>query len=278
MAKYGKWIGGGLGWVLGGPIGGIVGFMFGSMFDGLQSGEYAWNPPIGDRNRRQYDDYDYDYDHGYDSYRGGSYGSTSYQEPKTQTQTGDFTVSLMILASAVMKADGRVLKSELEYVKQFLRGQFSEQVTQQSLLVLREVLKKEFSLNEVTKQIGYHMDQASKLQLLHFLFGIARADGQLHNKEIDTIETISRFMGIRMAEYNSIKSMFVKDNFHNYKVLEITPDASDEEVKKAYRKMAVKYHPDKVSHLGPEIQESAKKKFQDLNAAYDSIKKERGMK
>lgn len=276
MAKYGKWIGGGLGWVLGGPIGGVVGFMFGSMFDGLQSGEYAWRPPIGDRagQGQRYDDYDYDYD--YDSSH--SYGSQTYQEPHTQTQTGDFTVSLMILAAAVMKADGRVLKSELDYVKQFLRGQFNEQVTQQSLLVLREVLKKEFSLNEVTKQIGYHMDQASKLQLLHFLFGISMADGQIHNKEVDIIETISRFMGIRMAEYNSIKAMFIKDNYHNYKILEITPDASDDEIKKAYRKMAVKYHPDKVSHLGPDIQESAKKKFQNLNAAYDAIKKERGMK
>lgn len=274
MAKYGKWIGGGLGWVLGGPIGGIIGFMLGSMFDGLQSGDYAWSPPIGDRegNRGNY---------GYDPYtsQSGGYGQSSgYSQAHTQTQTGDFTVSLMILAASVMKADGRVLKSELDFVKQFLRSQFNEQVTQQSLLVLREILKKEYSLNEVTRQIGQHMDQASKLQLLHFLFGISLADGHIHAKEVDVIETISRFMGIRMAEYNSIKAMFIKDNYHNYKILEITPDASDDEVKKAYRKMAVKYHPDKVSHLGPEIQESAKKKFQDLNAAYDAIKKERGMK
>ncbi|MCF8364883.1 MAG: TerB family tellurite resistance protein [Bacteroidales bacterium] len=278
MAKYGKWIGGGLGWVLGGPIGGIIGFMFGSMFDGVNSGQYAWNPPIGDRE-------DTDGFGGRDSYAGSStYGGSSYagretyKQSQTTTQTGDFTVSLMILASAVMKADGKVLKSELDYVKQFLRGQFNEQVTQQSLIMLREVLKKEFSLNEVTRQIGHFMDQPSKLQLLHFLFGISMADGHTHEKEVDVIETISRFLGIRMTEFNSIKAMFVKDNFHNYTILEITPDASDDEVKKAYRKMAIKYHPDKVNHLGPEIQESAKKKFQTLNAAYDAIKKERGMK
>lgn len=267
MAKYGKWIGGGLGWVLGGPIGGLMGFMFGSMFDGVNSGEYSWNPPIeGERSD-------------YSRYSNNSYSNqNTYNSSQTKTQAGDFTVSLMVLAAAVMKADGKVLKSELDFVKQFLRGQFNEEVSQQSLLILREILNKEYSLNEVTRQIGDHMDKSSKLQLLHFLFGISLADGHIHPKEVDVIETISRFLGIRMAEYNSIKAMFVKDNFHNYTVLEITPDASDDELKKAYRKMAVKYHPDKVSHLGADIQESAKVKFQDLNAAYEAIKKERGIK
>lgn len=276
MAKYGKWVGGGLGWALGGPIGGIIGFMFGSMFDGINSGAYAWDKTIGDdRGRgRGYDSYT-----NYNDHTGGGYHqSGEYGYTDTQTQAGDFTVSLMILASAVMKADGKVVKSELDFVKQFLRSQFSDAVVQQNLLVLREVLKKEVSLYEVTGQIRQFMDQASRLQLLHFLFGISMADGQLHAKEIDVIETISRFLGIRMVEFESIKAMFIKDNFHNYKILEITPDANDDEVKKAYRKMAVKYHPDKVSHLGSEIQESAKKKFQELNTAYNAIKKERGIK
>ena len=273
MAKYGKWIGGGLGWALGGPIGGIFGFMFGSMFDGVNAGEYAWHQPIkgqdeGSRNYTDYESYD---EHNYQ--RGNEYGQT-----ETQTQAGDFTVSLMILAAAVMKADGKILKSELEYVKQFLRSQFNEQVTQQSIMLLREILKKDYSLNDVTQQIGRQMDYSSKLQLLHFLFGVALADGHIHSKEVDVIETISRLMGIRMGDYNSIKAMFIKNNFNNYKILEITPDANNDEIKTAYRKMAVKYHPDKVSHLGPDIQESAKKKFQTLSAAYEAIKKERGIK
>jgi len=241
MAKYGKWIGGGLGWVLGGPIGGLLGFLFGSMFDGMQSSQYEWRPPIGDRTSdQQYEDFG--------------------RRTSTRTQSGDFTVSLMVLAAAVMKADERILKSELEYVKNFLRSQFPDDVARQSLLILKEMLEKDFDLAAVSQQVGRYMDYSSKLQLLHFLFGISQADGYTHAKEIEVIHTIANFMGIRTNDFESIKAMFVKDNFNNYKILEITPEATDEEVKKAYRKMAVKYHPDKVEHLGHDIKEAANKK------------------
>jgi DnaJ like chaperone protein len=257
MAKYGKWIGGGLGWALGGPIGAVLGFVFGSMFDSMQSAEFEFRPPIGDPAAEG--------PKGYDTYH------------QTQTQTGDFTVSLMVLSAAVMKADGRVLKSELEYVRNFLIGQFGNQVAAQMVLMLREILKRDFDLREVSSQVGNFMDYASKLQLLHYLFGISMADGKTHQAELDLIGKISGYMGIRTGDHNSVKAMFVKDNFHNYKILEITPDANDEEVKKAYRRMALKYHPDKVSHLGVEIQQAAKVKFQELNAAYNAIKTERGI-
>jgi DnaJ like chaperone protein len=84
-------------------------------------------------------------------------------------------------------------------------------------------------------------------------------------------------LGISQGDYDSIKAMFVKDTESAYKILEIYPDASDQEVKAAYRKMAVKYHPDKVAHLGGKIQKVAKEKFQQLNNAYGEIKKERMM-
>jgi len=265
MSKYGKWIGGGLGWVLGGPIGALIGFMFGSMFDGVSTGAYEWQPPTEPQQpnseRRRY--------------AGGDFKT---QRSYRTTQAGDFTVSLLVLAAAVMKADGRVLKSELEFVKRFLRAQFSEDMTQQSLLMLREILKKDYNLADVAHQVARFMDYPSRLQLLHFLFGIAQADGSSQPDEVATIQHIASLLGISNADFDSIKAMFIKDNFHNYKILEITPDASNDEIKKAYRKMAVKYHPDKVSHLGHEIQESAKVKFQELNAAYEAIKNERGFK
>jgi DnaJ like chaperone protein len=238
--KYGKWVGGGLGWAFGGPIGAILGFAFGSMFDGMQSGKYA-------------------------------------HEAGT-TARGDFNVSLLILSAAVMKADNRITKSELDYVKAFLIRQFGQQAGQEQLLALREILKQDYSVADVSKQIGQYMDYSARLQLLHYLFGLSGADGHTHPKEIELIETISSHLGIRMPDLKSIRAMFVKDINNAYQILETTPDANEEELKKAYRKMAVKYHPDKVAHLGEDVKKAATEKFQKVQAAYEEIKKQRGIK
>ncbi len=239
MGKYGKWIGGTLGWAVGGPIGALLGFAFGSMLDGV------------------------------------TITGLQQQQP---TQSGDFVASLLVLTAAVMKADKRILKSELDFVKQFFYKQFGSVETEEKMLLLREILKQEIPLGEVCSQIKQNMEYSVRLQLIHFLFGIAAADGHVHIEEITVVEYIARYLNIQTNDISSIKAMFIKDSESAYKILEITPDATDEELKKAYRKMAVKYHPDKVSQLGAEIENAAKQKFQQLNAAYDQIKKQRGIK
>jgi DnaJ like chaperone protein len=238
--KYGKWIGGGLGWALGGPIGAILGFAFGSVYDGMQSGKYAHDPG--------------------------------------KTGRGDFNVSLLVLSAAVMKADGKVTRSELDYVKAFLNKQFGSENGHQLLLMLREILKQDYKLADVSRQIGQYMDYPARLQLLHYLFGLSSADGHIHPGELAMISEISIHLGIRKPDLNSIRAMFVKDINHAYQVLEISPDADEEEIKKAYRRMAVKYHPDKVAHLGEDVKKAATEKFQMVQAAYEEIKKQKGMK
>jgi DnaJ like chaperone protein len=238
MGKYAKWIGGGLGWAFGGPIGAFVGFMFGSMFDKMNSEELA----LG----------------------------------QGSTRAGDFAISLLILSAAVMKADGKVLKSELNYVKQFLANQFGESHARELLKNLKEILDKDIPLRDVSMQIGGSMDHASRLQLMHYLFGIANADGVIDKSELNIIEQIAGYLRISQKDFTSIKAMFIDDTSSAYKILEINSNASNDEVKKAYRKMALKYHPDKVSHLGEDFQKAAEDKFQKVNDAYQKIKKERG--
>lgn len=258
-----KWIGGVLGWSVGGVIGGIMGYAFGSILEHAVSGEFS-----ATRNSGSEDD-------GYGS-GDWKHNTRSNNWKRQQTQSGDFGISLLLLSAAVMKSDNKVLKSELDYVKDFYKKQFGQEKAENYILMLRELLNKEIDLREVCMQIKAYMDHASRVHLLHYLFGLSLSDNQTPTNEIETIKVISTWLGISTSDYESIKAMFIKDSKSAYKILEISSDATDEEVKKAYKKMAVKFHPDKVSHLGEDIQKSANEKFKEVNVAYEQIKKERG--
>lgn len=239
MGKYGKWIGAGLGWAFGGPLGAILGFAFGTFLDTSE---------------------------------------LDVLNKKGQTTKGDFIVSLLTLIAAVMKADGRVLKSELDYIKRYFQQTFGTEITNDAMLLLRDILKRDIPVKDVCFQIRQRMDYASRLQLLHFLFGIANADGKIDVSELNLIKEISYLLGISQIDIESIQNMFLKSTDWAYKILEVDTKATDEQVRKAYRKMAMKYHPDKVSYLGEEIKQKADEKFKKINEAYEVIKKERGFK
>lgn len=244
--NFGKWVGGALGWALGGPIGGLFGFAVGSMFDNTER-----SPSVQGQRR-------------------------SYSKYRHHTTHDDFVLSLLALSSVVMKADGQSLKSELDYIRSFFVTQFGESKTKEAMLLLKELLKKDVPVKEVAEQIRFNMEHPLRLQLLHYLFNIAKADGHVHMSEVEAIKLIANYMGISEKDYKSIEAMFHKDIAHAYILLEINESASDAEVKKAYRLMAIKYHPDKVSHLGDEFKSGANEKFLKVKEAYEKIKKERG--
>lgn len=186
-------------------------------------------------------------------------------------------MSLLVLTAAVMKADGKIVRSELDYVKKFMVQNFGEASAQEAIKLLRDLLKQNIPVAEVSRQIKQNMNYSARLQLVHYLFGIALSDGKAHEQERQLIGYIAREMGIGNSDFESIQAMFIRDVNADYKILEIDPSATDEELKKAYRRMAMKYHPDKVSHLGDDFQKAAKEKFQMVNKAYENIKKERGI-
>ena len=230
---------GGLGWVLGGPIGGILGYAWASMSDSGSIKGYKKN--ISNPN----------------------------------TQPGDFIVSLMVLFAKVMKADNKLLRSELNYIKDFLNKELKSSDVQYFMILFKDILKQDYPLKDVCRQIQRSMDHPSRIELIHILFGLAFADKQIDDKEIKVIHTIAGYLNINSKDYESIKAMFIKDNTYAYKILEIDPSCNDDEVKKGYRKMANKYHPDKVSHLFIDLQHIAEEKFKAVNNAYQTIKKER---
>lgn len=238
MGNFAKWIGGGFGWALGGPLGGILGFIAGSIFDSLEI--------------------------------------NLFKKADGRTTMGDFSVSLLVLIAAIMKADGKVLKSELDYVKHFLVQNFGQKESLEALSLLKELLKQDIPVQEVCAQIRRNLDYSSRLQLIHFLYNLANIDGPVTVTEQNLLDSITVNLGVKMNDKRSIGSMFSQGSLDAaYAVLEIDPSASVQDIKKAYRAMAVKYHPDKVAYLGEEMRKAANEKFQKLNEAYELIKKER---
>ena len=262
-----KWIGATLGWSLGGPIGAIIGLALGSLGDAFASGKGnillgGGEPKQQQRRRRP-------------QQQRPTYNRRTQQRP--ETQSGDFEVSLLILASIVIKADGKQQQSELDYVRQQFVSMYGKDRANKAFKLFSKINSQtNISTRQVCLQIKQMMDHPARLQLMHFLFGIAKADGIVAESEIKQIYTMSGYLGISSRDFESIKAMFYNSRENAYKILEISKTVSDDEVKKAYRKMAKKYHPDKVIHLGKEHQEGAEEKFRQVQQAYETIQQERG--
>ena len=239
----------GLGWVLAGPIGALVGFSLASFSE--QSPEVS-------------------------HYR-THYGSRKSPKDYPRTRPGDFAVSLLVLLGQVMKADEKLLKSELVFVKQFLTKHFGQENAKDLMILFKDILKQDYPLPSICRQIKKEMDHAARLELIHGLFGLAHADGELHSLEDNMIRKICNYIGVSPSDFESMKAMFVGQTAGAYTILEVGSSASDTEVKRAYRKMATKYHPDKVAHLGEEFGQLAEEKFKAVNDAYEKIKSERNL-
>ena len=243
-----KWIFGGLGFVLGGPIGALVGVLIGSLFD---------------YNIKKYDE---------------EQAPNAKRSYKRATQ-GDIQVSIIVLIACVIKADGRVLKSEINYIKPFLLRNFGEEGAKQALLLLKELLNKDIDSTAIAQQIGQNTNYSTRLELLRVLIEVANADGNIDPIELHVIERIAIAMSIQNADFQSILALYQRQKDINwaYTALEISPSSSNDEVKKAYRRMAMKYHPDKVANAGEDIRQQATEKFRGINEAYEHIKQQRGL-
>lgn len=272
MGFFTKVILAGLGWSLGGPIGALLGLLLGNVISKATGGDTSasfFNPSDGTPHR-------------------GPYRNTGTQ--------ADVNVALMVLIAAVMKVDGNVKKSELDFVKRFLLQNYGEEKGKQMLKVLQQMVQQEIPIDQVCAQIKVNTDYNTRYHMVDFLFGIGGADGDFQQSELNMLRLISQYLGISQGDYTSIherhtgfsgtgysggsgrsggsagRSAYTKDP---YKVLGINSTASDDDVRKAYRKMAMKYHPDRVAGMGEEMQRNAAEQMKEINQAYDEIKRRR---
>ena len=262
MSTFTKWLFAGLGWAVGGPIGALLGYFLGKAI--------SPDKQLGS----------------------GSFGTddTPHRGPYRNTGTqADINAALMVLIAAVMKADGAVKRSELDYVKRFLLANYGEVRGKEMLKVLQQMVEQDIPIDQVCAQIKVNTDYYTRYHMVDFLFGIGGADGEFHQTEINMLRLIAQYLGISQSDYTSIYERHVGSSYRGsysgsqqprhsathkdpYKVLGIDSTASDDEVKKAYRKMAMKYHPDRVAGMSEELQRNAAEQMKEINEAYERIK------
>ena len=273
----GKWICGFIGWMAGGPLGALAGYLVGSLFDSMLDGvntpENSGTWGAGSQRHQTYEAYNEAY-------------QQAYRQRMQQGQRNSFLFSLLVLASYIIKADGKAMHSEMELVREMLRQNFGNDAVSQGNEILNRLFDEQKrqgwqqfkqTVRQCCGQINQQMDYSQRLQLLDFLVMVAKADASVPQSEVAALKECAQWMGLRSSEVDSMLHLSGNTLEDAYKVLGVSPDATDEEVKKAYRKLALEHHPDKVAALGEDVRKAAEKKFQEINAAKDRVYKARGL-
>ncbi|MBF1442341.1 DnaJ domain-containing protein [Prevotella pallens] len=272
----GKWIGSALGWILSGGnvLGAIAGYCIGSLLSDATSTAERENGFNGNGNTFRND-----------------YSDTQFNQRPFEEDRNSFLFSMLVLSSYIIKADGKIMHSEMNCVRNFLRNNFGEQAVRQGediLLKLFEMQKQQGAttfketIRKSCVEISFHMNIGQRLQLLDYLIIIAKVDGTVSPEEVYALKEVATYLGLSAQDVDSMLNMEASSNQQigldeAYKILGISPNATNDEVKAAYRKMALKHHPDRVSTLGDDVREAAEKKFQEINNAKERIYKARGL-
>ena len=270
-----RWIGGFLGLLSGGPLGALAGFALGSLYEYLTERDEPAQTTYRTTTQQER--------------TSGQSGRTYTRRQTTSSDAGTrngFLFSMMLLSVHVMQADGKIMHSEMECMRRFLRQNFGETSVAQGEDIIKRLNEKRKQMGDAAwqqqitaccQQIAGVMTEAQRLQLLSYLVAIAQADGLLPQSEIDCLHGIAINLGLSADEVDQLLGMGKDTLQAAYQVLGISPDATDDEVRKAYRQMALKHHPDKVATLGEDVRKAAEQKFKDITAAKDLIFKARGM-
>jgi DnaJ like chaperone protein len=265
MSIWGKIVGGTAGFAIGGPLGALLGGLAGHAVDRMR-----------DSTRELTDQ------------GAGEPGQQAYQEqPEADHRADDntkkiaFTIGVIVLGAKMAKADGVVTKDEIQAFRQVFQVPPDE--LKNVGKVFNQARRDSRGFEPYAKQIGrMFKDNPMVLEeLLDGLFHIAKADGQVSDAELDYLEQVAFTFGLTQESWERIKANNLgADGSDPYEILGVNREASDDEVKSAYRKLVRENHPDTLVSQGmpQEFIEMANEKLATINGAYEQIRKARGLR
>ncbi|HHM05768.1 MAG TPA: co-chaperone DjlA [Gammaproteobacteria bacterium] len=261
MSWWGKVLGGAFGWMLGGPLGALIGAALGHNLD------------------RKVDSL-------------GLGGFAPGEQQRVQTA---FFTALFSVMGHVAKADGRVSEDEIQIAKAMMdRLGLNEEMRQAAIRLFNEGKRADFPLDEVLDQFKTEVRRRRNLErmFLELLLQAALADGRMDPAERRLLLRVSQRLGFSAAEFEQLEAMIgAARGFGSrarasrtdtlaeaYKVLSVSPEASDAEVKKAYRRLMSQHHPDKLVAKGlpEEMMKVAAERTHEIRTAYERIREARG--
>ncbi len=263
MGWFGKIIGGTLGFMFGGPLGMIAGAAFGHMFD--KAGEFSHQAG----NRQQ----------------GMFFGSSTMAQGADQTQMLFFVGAFSMLAR-LASCDGQVSQAERHKIEETIDRDFHLDANGKiaAMRVFNAALQGGGTFDQFATQFYQNFSQEPALLqlMIDIFYRVAAADGAVNRQENDMIHRAGKLFHLSDSIMDSIARQYGTSSATTkaYSVLGLTPNASDDDVKHAYRKMSIEFHPDTVASKGlpEEFTKYATEKFREIQGAYEEIKKERNMK
>ena len=201
-------------------------------------------------------------------------------DPVSQAQV-NFLTCLIGLSLSVAETDGSMRASHLEAMKAFFRRNFSFPDVDQDLLQrLIEEMHANRARIDVQGLCAYYAAVSTvegRVLLIRLLFQIARSDAQgVSAGEEERIRLIASLLGLDGSAFRQVRAEFLGDGGGAWEVLGLSPDAGVEEIKAAYRQLALQNHPDRVANLGPEFVKVAEEKFKAIQEAYEEIRRQKG--
>ena len=249
MKGFSKFILAFIGFFVAGSVGGMIGFGLGYLFD-----KYVWD----------------------------QFAQFAQSENSHKNNVG-FEINVLFLAAVVIKVDGNINQRELHFVRNAFLSMYGKERANSAFRMFKSIIQSKSKINtrQVCINVNEHMQMTERINLLRFLFNVAKADGQVKVLEINKLKSISNYLYISDADFEAVKRLFYTEQHsvpsNSYAILGLDKTASNEEIKSAYRKLVKRYHPDKIRTLTSAQIEASEEKFREVQKAYEQIQLARGI-